>query len=404
MIRDYLLFAYRNTTKRSLRTWLTTIGIFVGIAAVVSLISLGQGMQAAINQQFAGVGTDKIIIQGASAGFGPPGQNTAGKVEEHDLNLIKNVLGVKRAAGRLLRSVSVEHGDTTRVLFGASLPEEADARQLVIEANSLKVVRGEFLRPNDKRKIMVGNQFITENYFTKTIHLGTNILVNNIKFQIVGILDKIGAGRDEVVIMNENDLRDLLNEKKQFSALVAQVAQGETPSVVADQIASTLRRDRHQKEGFEDFTLTTSESLLSSINTILGVVQAVFIGIAAISLLVGSIGITNTMYTSVVERTREIGIMKAVGAKSHDILLIFTIESGLLGAAGGVMGVILGILLSKLVESIGQGVLGNLLKANFPGYLIVSALIFSFLLGAISGALPAYQASRLPPIKALRGE
>lgn len=404
MLKDYLVIASGSLRKRFLRTSLTMLGIFIGIAAVVALISLGQGMQAAINQQFASVGTDKVIVQGASAGFGPPGQSAAGMVDKHDLRLLRQVPGVKRAAGRLLRSASIELGDETKVLFAASIPEEPEDRDLVIEANNIKVARGRMLKPGDRKKAVVGNHLWTTEHFPKPITIGTKLSVNGVQFEVIGLLDKIGAGRDEAIMLNEEDMRELLDEPEQFSALFAQVVPGERPASVADRILRVLRRDRHQKEGFEDVTVSTSEDLIASVNTILGVVQAVFIGIALISLLVGGIGIMNTMYTSVLERTRDIGIMKAIGARNADVLWIFLLESGMLGMAGGAIGVVIGIGLSKIVEFAGQGVVGSVLKASYPWYLIVGALLFSFLVGMISGALPARQAAKLPPVDALRAD
>ena len=404
MLKDYVVIAWGSLRKRFLRTSLTMLGIFIGIAAVVALISLGQGMQAAINQQFASVGTDKVIVQGASAGFGPPGQNAAGIVDKDDLRLVRQVSGVRRAAGRLLRSANIELGDETKVLFAASIPEEAEDRDLVIEANNIKVARGRMLKPGDRKKAVVGNHLWTIGHFPKPITVGTKLSVNGVQFEVIGLLDKIGAGRDEAVMLNEEDMRELLDEPEQFSALFAQVAPGEQPASVADRVLRALRRDRHQKEGFEDVTVSTSEDLIASINTILGVVQAVFIGIALISLLVGGIGIMNTMYTSVLERTRDIGIMKAIGARNADVLWIFLLESGMLGLAGGAIGVVIGIGLSKIVEFAGQGVVGSVLKASYPWQLVVGALLFSFFVGMISGALPARQASKLPPVDALRAD
>ena len=404
MLKDYVVIALGSLRKRFLRTSLTMLGIFIGIAAVVALISLGQGMQAAINQQFASVGADKVIVQGASVGFGPPGQNAAGIVGEDDLRLVRKVPGVQRAAGRLLRSVTVEHAKETEVLFAASIPEKPDDRDLVVEANNIKVEQGRMLKATDRKKLLVGNHLWTTDHFPKSIAIGTKLLVNDKQFEVVGLLEKIGAGRDDAIYMNEEDERELLNEPEQFSAVFAQVVPGEEPARVADRIQRAIRRDRHQKEGFEDVTVQTSEELISSINTILGVVQAVFIGIALISLLVGGIGIMNTMYTSVLERTRDIGIMKAIGARNSDVLLIFLLESGLLGMIGGVVGLLIGIGLSKLVEFISRGVVGDIVQASFPWYLIVGALAFSFIIGMISGVLPARQASKMHPVEALRSD
>ncbi|MEM2916484.1 MAG: ABC transporter permease [Candidatus Woesearchaeota archaeon] len=404
MLKDYLIIAFGSMRKRFLRTSLTMLGIFIGIAAVVSLISLGQGMQDAINAQFASIGTDKIIIQGATAGFGPPGSNTAGIIDKHDLDIVKRTAGVKRAAGRLLRTVTGEFEGESDNILALSMPEEPEDRALAEEANNLRVEQGRMLKPDDRKKAVVGNNIWNSKKFSKKMTIGSKLLLNGEKFEIIGLMPKIATNVDMVVLINEEDAREIMNEDEQFSMIAAQVVPGEAPSKVADRISRAMRKDRHQKEGFEDFTIKTSEEVIKSVNTILGVVQAVFIGIALISLLVGGIGIMNTMYTAVLERKKDIGIMKAIGARNRDVMLIFLLESGLLGMAGGAVGIVIGMGLSKTVEIIATGIIGNLLKASFSWYLIVGALAFSFLVGMISGVLPARQASRLPPVEALRGE
>ncbi len=143
---------------------------------------------------------------------------------------------------------------------------------------------------------------------------------------------------------------------------------------------------------------------MESFQVILNIIQIFLIGIAAISLVVGGIGIMNTMYTSVLERTKEIGIMKSIGAKNSDILIIFLIESGILGLIGGLIGIILGMSFSKLIE-LGAKLAGyGMIQVSFPLLLILGTLLFSFLIGTISGVLPARQASKLKPVDALRYE
>ena len=166
-----------------------------------------------------------------------------------------------------------------------------------------------------------------------------------------------------------------------------------------------MRRFRNVKKDEEDFDVQTPEQLLGSFGDIVNIVQSVLIGIAAISLLVGGIGIANTMYTAVVERTKEIGIMKSVGAQNKDILLIFIIESGLLGAIGGLIGVVLGFGLSYGVEVISKNFIGtNLIEAYFSYTLFFGALLFSFFIGAIFGVMPARQAALMQPVDALRAK
>ncbi|RMD57962.1 ABC transporter permease [Candidatus Woesearchaeota archaeon] len=402
MIKDYLRIATASLKRRGLRTLLTTTGVFIGIAAIVALISLGQGLRAAVNEQFASVGFDKIIIQGASANFGPPGQDAAGTVSEDDLKIVKRTPGVSRAAGRILQSARIESRDELEVLFVASVPEESDARKLVIDANNIKLAKGRMLSAGERGAVIAGNDLWQGSTFEKPLQLGNKILINGKKFKIVGLLEKIGAGRDNSLMINEKDARELFNKSKEYSAIFAETTRGASPSKVADKVMRALRRERGQKEGFEDFTVQTSEELIASINTVLGVIQAVFVGIALISLLVGGIGIMNTMYTSVLERQKDIGIMKSIGARRADIIALFVLESGFLGLAGGIVGSALGTGLAKLAEILGQNVIGGAIRAHISAELIAFALAFGFSVGMISGILPARDASKLAPVEALR--
>ncbi len=383
------------------------IGIFIGIASVVGLISLGQGLQEAINDQFALIGGDKLFITPKDAGFGPPGFTSAGKLTKDDINTVEKVSGVDAVAGRLFNALQIEFNDKISAQFVASIPNDPDGLNLIKEIELLNIEQGRFLKHNDKNKIVIGANFLQDtNPFGKGVNIGNSLIIKGEKFKVIGIIKKTGdPGLDNGILMTEDELRKLLNENEKFNALMVKVSQGSDPVKVSEAIKRTLRSDRNQKEGKEDFNIQTPEQLLQSFNSILNIVQVVLVGIAAISLLVGGIGIMNTMYTSVLERTKEIGIMKAVGAKNKDILLIMLFESGLLGFTGGLIGVAIGAGLSKGVEYIAFEAFGtSLIKAHLGFELIFGALLFSFLIGTISGLLPAKRAAELAPVDALRYE
>jgi len=403
-MKDYFLLALGGLKKRVLRTALTMLGIFIGIAAVVALISLGQGMTDAINGQFASLGGDKIIVQGVQAGFGPPGQDTPGQISDRDLRIVRRTQGIDRAASRIIRSATLEHGDQSEVITTTSIPNEPDDRDLVLESVNLDVEQGRMLQSSDRGKIMLGHDLWDSQTFDEEFEIGSKVLIGGESFEVVGLLAAGGAFGGSAIFMNHDDLEDLFDLGDELSAVVAQVNQGEDPEEVAERITRAIRRDRGQEEGFEDFQVETSQNLIDSINTILGVVSAVFIGIAAISLLVGGIGIMNTMYTAVLERTREIGIMKSLGARNGDVMAIFLLESGMLGLAGGIVGVVLGVGLSQGFAFIARGMMGDVLQASFTPELIIGALLFSTVIGMLSGALPARQAAHMNPVDALRGE
>ena len=409
MIKDYFKVGIDNLFHRKLRSWLTMVGIFIGIAAVVGLISLGQGMKEAIGNVFLNIGADKLVVQ-AKSGLqfaGPPGSSAASNLTTHDIDVIKRVNGVEQAGARLIKPAKLEFGNEVKFYFAASMPDDDDGREIITEVNRYETEAGRLLKRGDRFKAFVGNSVANKGIFRKKIELGNSIKINDAEFEVVGVLKKSGnPQQDRVVIIPEDTMREVLNiDKKKVDVIAVKVQKGVDVNKVADDIEKAMRRDRDLEIGKEDFQINTPQQILETLDTILTMVEVVLIGIAAISLLVGGIGIANTMYTAVVERTKEIGIMKSIGAQNKDILLIFVIESGLLGLAGGAVGIAFGIGLSKLVEYLAFAFLGtSLVKAFFPWYLIVGSLVFSFLIGTISGFFPAKQAASLKPVDALRYE
>ncbi len=408
MFLDYARLAVTSLRKRRLRSWLTMIGVFIGIAAVVSLISLGQGMEHAIKNQFLQLGTDKITVQTKGFAMGAPGSFTGITLGEGDVRVVRHATGVALATARLLEPVPVEFNEKRRYSYLVSLPEEPAERAMVMEAANVEekdVVHGRSLEPGDWWKVMTSEEYSRNPKFNgRALKVGDKLLVNGRAVELVGIFKKTGNPMvDAAFVMNEEPVRELLGLPDKVDLIVARVSPGASVSIVAENIEKDLRAYRHVKEGKEDFEVQTSEELLDTISTILSIVTAVLAGIAAISLLVGGVGIMNTMYTAVIERTKEIGIMKAIGARNNDILTIFLIESGLLGTVGGAIGIIIGALLSRLVETVATAQLGTtLIQAHFSPQLILGALAFSFLVGSAAGTFPALQASRLPPAEALR--
>ena len=403
LLKDYFKLAYQNARHRKLRSWLTMIGIFIGIAAVVALISLSQGLQSAIAEQFVSLGSDKVIIQAVGSGFGPPGTGAETPITTSDEEVIEKVKGVDNAVGRLIRSVKLEFEEQTKYPFAASLPEDDEDIDLAIEANNYEIEQGRLLKKGDKFKVMIGHNF-AEDFFDNSILLRDKILIEDVDFKVIGILKKSGnPQQDETLVVPEAAFREILNIEEDYDIIPAKVNAGEDIAIVTESIKKALRKHRDVEEGKEDFTVETPESIIATLNTILLIVQGVLVGIAAISLVVGGIGIMNTMYTAVVERTKEIGIMKATGAKNKQILSLFIIESGLLGLIGGIIGVSLGIGISKSVEFIAFQIYGALLiQAEVNFWLLLGMLTFGFIIGALSGALPAKQAAALKPVDALR--
>ncbi len=404
MFLDYFRYALSNLRHRKLRSWLTVVGIFIGIAAVVSLISLGQGLQNYISQQFEQLGGDKIIIQ--AKGIGPPGSATNEEIilREKDVKLIKQINGIEDAVGILMKSEPVEFNGEKKIVMLYGLNE--DYFKLFGEIDATKIIAGRQLEDKDKSKAVVGYNHLLGDTWDKPAVLGNKLKIFNKQFEIVGAVKKQGNPFDDnSVWLSKDVLAEMVGVKDEESMITAKTEKGYDTEKVAEEVKRKLRKERGEKEGQETFSVQTSSQLLQTFSNIFLVIQAVFVGIAAISLVVGGIGIMNTMYTSVLERTKEIGIMKAVGARNSDVLLIFLIESGLLGLVGGLIGVLTGMGIGKLVEIIAAQAFGSgMIQAAFPWYLIAGALEFSFLVGSSAGLLPAMQAARMRPVDALRYE
>lgn len=406
-VLDYLKLSIDNLVHRRTRSLLTIIGIFIGIAAVVGLMSIGDGLQNAVMGEFEKMGSDKITIMSASpVGMMSPFAGGLGNtpLTEKDVDNIARVKGVKLAGGMLMKTSFVEYGNEEKGVFVIGMPTDT-TQEIFEDMQQVDMAEGRGLKESDSGKVLIGSHF-ADGLFDREVKIGSKISIEGKDYQVIGILESMGNKQDDsMVMMTIDDARDLYDDEESVAMIYAQIKPGYEPAEVAEDIEDKLRKTRHEDEGSETFSVSTSEQLMESFGAILGVVQAMIVGIAAISLLVGGVGIMNTMYTSVLERTREIGIMKSIGATNRDITTLFLIESGMLGMIGGLVGILIGMSLGKLTEIIAEQALGStLLKASFSPELIIGALIFSFVIGSISGVLPARQAANLKPVDALRYE
>ena len=404
MLQDTFRYATRNLAKRKLRSWLTILGIFIGIAAVVSLISLGQGLQTAIAEEFSGLGAERLTVQPAGGGFGPPGLGAASIIDESDRRVVERAQYVEAAGGRLIRPVTVEYNRRSRTYFLASTPTDREQRAIIESFQELNAQQGRLLRPEDRNRVVVGSNFANPERFGRAVEVGRSITINGYELEVVGVLEQRGTPQsDQAVIVNEPDARTILDEPEAYNVILARASSAEEVPLAKEAIERDLRRHRGVAEREEDFSVQSSEDVLASVTNILDVVTGVLVGIAAISLLVGGIGIMTTMYTAVVQRRREIGVMKAVGATNQQVQQIFLVESGLLGMVGGIIGVAVGAGFAKLVELGAAQALGpSVLVTSTPLWLVLGSLAFSFVIGMASGVLPARQAAKLPPVEALR--
>jgi len=395
-----------------LRSWLTVIGIVIGVAAVVSIISIGQGLQNNVQSQIGGLGQDIITISsGSSRAFGGGGREGSSTNSKHlstkDIQTLKLVPGIKYINGII--------SGRTDVFFNtdkSSLSIHGIDTSVFKEFITVPLASGRYLGIGETRSVVIGNGVAKEVF--KNLQPGYTLIINNNPFKIIGILSSssgIGSSNNAVYI-SEKDAREILSEKidlknNEFSSIEVKVKDVNFIEDTTAKIDYALTNSRHVRSDKKDFSVSSPLALQQRFSAVTSSIT-IFLGvIAAVSLLVGGIGVANTMFTSVLEKTKDIGIMKAIGAKNKDILLIFLINSGMLGFVGGAIGIISGSIISYLLPligfSIGPGNNGGL-KTAISFNLLLFAILFSVIIGMVSGAIPAYRASKLKPVDALRYE
>lgn len=407
--------AWNILIHSKLRSWLTIIGIVIGIAAVVSIVSISQGAQQTLQSRLGQLGADTLTVtpgmsraRGTEGGFvfgGGGGatatSKTAKNLTSKDVLVLKNINNVLYAMG----SVS---GRETMAYSGKSATVSITGVDPTIwkDITAEKIASGRLLVQGDSSSVVVGNNIVTS-VFKDGIPLNSQITVGGKSFKVVGILQD-GSG----IYMPINDAKIVLDSVgvDSFNSISVKIKDVSLANDTVNLITKKLMLSRgilNSKD--QDFSVMNPAAIQQTMQQTMQAMTLFLTAIAAISLLVGAVGITNTMFTSVVEKTREIGIMKAIGTKNKDILLIFLFNSGLIGLVGGIGGIILGIFGSGLVSMLGSGSSGNGLGRMFsntaitPG-LLIFALLFSLILGMVAGAIPAYRASKLKPVDALRYE
>lgn len=404
MLLDYARIAVRNLTRRRLRSWLTMLGIVVGIASVIALIGLGNGLRAAITGQFGSISADVLTIQAGGLGFaGPPGSGVVKPLKQEYEEDIAKIPGVRLSVGRLLESANVDFNEMRNIELVVSMPEDP-ARREIEGMLGLEASDGRLLKDGDKYKVVLGSNFGKEdNSYGRAILAGDRVKIKGRDFEVVGIMKSLGSFLiDNAIIMNEDVMREIFDNKETSDIIMVQVKSLDEIDKVKAEIEKYLRKERDVEEGEEDFSVESAQAVVGAVNNVLGGVQAFVIIIASISMIVGAIGIINTMFTAVLERRKEIGIMKSIGARNRDIFTLFLVESGLLGTIGGIMGILTGTLFAVAGTKGINSFLGTDVAPQISILLIIAAVIGSFMLGAGSGIVPAMQASQMNPIDSLR--
>jgi putative ABC transport system permease protein len=381
------------------RSVLTMLGVIIGVFAVICLVAIGEGAKAYVTKELMGVGSNLLVItpgKAQTSGGPPMSVDSAKKLTYEDAEfLARRASALKRVAPLVIGTGKVKYENRSRdtSVIGVTY----DFQQV----RNLHVEIGSFISSDDvdaQRKVCVLGRLVKKELFGENNALGKIVKINDVSFRVIGIMEKkgvsFGFNIDDIVFIPVKTAQELYDTDKLFEILTAATSEKEVDE--AKRQITQLLIKRHREE---DFTITTQAAMLEAMNSILTTLTWVLGAIAGISLIVGGIGIMNIMLVSVSERTREIGIRKAVGAKRRDILSQFLVESITISVFGGLLGLLLGTGLAR-----GLAFSFPSLPVKISLWSIILALSFSIFVGIFFGVYPARKASRLDPIEALRHE
>ena len=398
MVGATFLLALREIRRHLLRSFLTTLGIIIGVAAVITMVTLGRGLTASVQEDIAGLGADNLIVFPVGTDRGPPRP-----FDDADIRAVeRQVTGVLGAAGSSSSNAIAFHNgqDWSTSVQGAD-PE-------FFAAQSIDVIEGRGFSATEVamgKSVCILGPKIVEEIFVEDEVLGEQMRVGNVSCQVIGVIDERanapgpGNDPDDVVFMPLKTVQRRFTGGTDVQFFVVKYDSDYTSAAVQQNLIDLLR-ERRVLQGDEDndFNIVDTAQINDTVNQVTGVMTLVVTAIAAISLLVGGIGIMNIMLVSVTERTREIGIRLAIGALAREVRLQFLTEAVVLCCFGGLVGMALAFGASVLLA----GAID--IPFIFDPFINIASFIFSAVMGVVFGYYPAHRASKLDPIDALRHE
>jgi putative ABC transport system permease protein len=401
MFRNLLSIILKGIRYRSLRSWLTIVGIVIAVMLVVVIFSLGSGVENAVSKALQQFGSDLLIVFPGKESNPFIGIVGGQKFAESDVQNLELLPGVRYAVPFAIGSLNGEYKGEKQTVLIHSAPWKT-MRPLFEESRGIILAEGTWPVSEESNEVVAGYLAATT-LFKNKLQVGDDIIIHSKRFRISGIFSKMGSQEDDnSIYMSWNIFHEVTGLKRGAQSIIIKADPAADLALLSEQVKFQLSK----QDAVRDFTVITPDQAKRLVGNVLNIVELVLIVIALISLLVGSVGIMNTMYTSVLERTKQIGIMKAIGATNDLVLSLFLIESGMIGLIGGVIGLVLGISFAFLIgfaaDAAGVPNLFSWGALDYLGFFVI--LFITFLVGIVSGVLPARQASKMEPAEALRYE
>ncbi|MBU1198613.1 MAG: ABC transporter permease [Nanoarchaeota archaeon] len=400
---DEINYSLKNLRSRKMRSGLSILSILIGITSIFALISFGMGIQSYMDTLAEDAGASNLYIQPKGAGI--PGLDDNFFLTQEDIDFVEKINGVDDITAAYFKAAEIKHRKQTKYYFAFGM--NIDDLEFLLKGFNVEIIKGRGLKKGDMNKVVLGYNYQIENrIFNKVVKVGDKIEINGVEFEVIGFYSEVGNPQDDAqAYLTLEAFEELYPDTAgKFGFVLLNAEKGVDPTDLADKITDKLRKFKGQEEGKEDFFVQSFADIMETFGSIINILNGILVLIALISIVVATVNIMNTMYTAVLERTKEIGIMKSVGARNNNILFIFVFESGVIGLIGGILGVIVGFGIASMGGIIAATSGYSMLQPIFPWYLILGCIAFSSFVGAGAGLMPAIRASKLKPVDALRYE